>query len=414
MALRGSLQEFGIADAFSLIGSQSKSGRLQVLSGDEQATLHFFEGNVVRTDATRRSKNELLGNMLVRAQVLQAAHIEQALQLQKVSRRRLGDTLVEMGVLTPQDLQVFTRLQSAETVYRVLMWRTGSYAFTPATAAVEGTHPPLRAEVLLMEGFRQMDLWPALRLAVPSYALTFVVKQDLPALLAAAPQAEADDFALDFGEAPAAPAAIAPAAPATVSLKNLGPNELLVFNLVRPQLDVQRLIDLSRLGEFATCQAVANLLAADILVAVQPVVQASSSAAAKVGGKKASSEGVLSFGIRGPLKVLGVCALWALICSSGLPPLRLHFLETALSAAPDAPGTPPPSNALQAQLALGTQRHLQQALSAYHSHTGHYPERLEVLVQEKLLTADQLQYPFQEPYLYTVQPQGYVLTRPLR
>jgi hypothetical protein len=409
MALRGSLQDFGIADAFSLIGSQGKSGGLQVLSGDEQATLHFFEGNVVRTEATRRSKTDLLGNMLVRAQVVQPSHIEQALQLQRVSRRRLGDTLVEMGALTLQDLQAFTRLQSAETVYRVLLWRTGSYSFTPATAPVENAHPPLRAEVLLMEGFRQIDLWPALRLAVPSYALTFAVKQDLPALMAAAPQGDADDFALDVGEAPATPS---PAAvPVAASLKDIGPNELQVFKLVRPQHDVQRLIDLSRLGEFATCQAVANLLAAEVIVAVPPAAQARPSAASTVGGINAGSKATLSLGIQGPLKMLGIWVLWAAICSAGLPPLRPHIFEQWFSSALTA--ADPVPNALQTQLALGTQRRLQQAPSAYRSHTGHYPESLQVLVQERLLTAAQLQYPFQGPYLYAVQPQGYVLTRPL-
>src|SRR4051812_25031853 len=129
MALRGTLKDFGIADVFSLIGSQNKTGQLVVQGKDEKVTLHFVDGGVVNSEATGRKRQDLIGNILVRAEVLTEAELRAALDLQKGSGRHLGDHLLTMGRVSTADLQTFAKLQSTETVYRVFLWRAGTYEF---------------------------------------------------------------------------------------------------------------------------------------------------------------------------------------------------------------------------------------------------------------------------------------------
>src|SRR5690606_8177095 len=107
----------------------------------------------------------------------------------------------------------------------------------------EPDHDVIRSESVLMEGFRQVDEWPAIRRKITGYELTFEPLQDLDALIAAAPAA--DDLSLDdafgkFGEESDSGGS---------GLKNIGSHERAVYQLIKPGRDVQKIIDLSRLGE---------------------------------------------------------------------------------------------------------------------------------------------------------------------
>ena len=57
-----------------------------------------------------------------------------------------------------------TALQTTETVYRLFHWKSGTYEFEPGDVEWDReTVTPLRAESVLMEGFRQVDEWPLVR-----------------------------------------------------------------------------------------------------------------------------------------------------------------------------------------------------------------------------------------------------------
>ena len=260
MALRGTLSNFGVADVFCLIGAHNKTGVLQVYSQDEQVVVYLQQGGVVHTVATRRQSGELLGHMLVRAALIDEAQLEGALQRQRACSQRLGEHLLEMQALQKANLDAVLRLQSAETIFRVFSWRLGSYAFDQTAALPGVVHAPVRADSLLMAGVRQADNWPTLRQTLPNYALTFE-QAATPDAVAAQGRAAASitdelDFAIDMSR-PAAPAAAGAEVPASI-----GPDEQHIYALVAPGRNVQKLIDLSVLGEFATCQALCNLLRA--------------------------------------------------------------------------------------------------------------------------------------------------------
>ncbi len=138
------------------------------------------------------------------------------------------------------------QLQFNETLYRLFTWKTGTYEFEQGPVHHD-THDldPVRAESVLMEGFRMVDEWPVIRKRIPRYDLVFAPGKYLP------PEGGPGDAAAEFA--------------------SIGPSERRVFALVNGYRDVRKLIDLSCLGEFETCKALCNLVNLGHLTALMPV-----------------------------------------------------------------------------------------------------------------------------------------------
>jgi hypothetical protein len=255
MALSGTLKDFGIADILQLIGHQTKTGRLTLKSGGDEVEVYFIEGNVVfATEKGRTSKN-LLGNLLLRAELLSQEQLDDALGTQQRTLKRLGDILVESEVVTHTQLAQMMRLQTTETLYKLFSWKNGSYEFSqeevdPAKSAFD----PIRAESILLEGFRRMDEWPALKKKVPWADATFeklkdLDTRDLPSIDDGGLGLDGSD---DAGEGK--------------------PTERhkLIYRLAVGGKDVQRLVDASRVGEFEALKTLNDLLEWGFLKAVPP------------------------------------------------------------------------------------------------------------------------------------------------
>src|SRR5688500_8645830 len=98
MALKGTLKDFGIADILQLIGQQQKTGMLHLTTKEQEVHVGFKDGNIVKAETTTRNKKDLIGNMLVRAEIISEQQLMSALDAQKRSLKRLGDVLVAMNM----------------------------------------------------------------------------------------------------------------------------------------------------------------------------------------------------------------------------------------------------------------------------------------------------------------------------
>jgi len=252
LALSGTLKDFGIADILQLIGHQTKTGRLTLTSGAEVVEIFFIDGNVVfASDKARNSKN-LLGNLLLRAEMLSEAQLQEALGIQQRTLKRLGDILVEMGAVTHVQLGQMMRLQTTETLYKLFSWKSGSYEFSQEDVdAARSTFEAVRAESILLEGFRRMDEWPALKKKVPWMDATFRVVRDLDTR--DLPPIDDGEMGID-GEQDGKPSE----------------RHKLVYRLAAGGKDVQRVIDASRIGEFEALKAINDLVQWGYLELVAP------------------------------------------------------------------------------------------------------------------------------------------------
>jgi DNA-binding transcriptional ArsR family regulator len=382
VALSGTLKDFGIADILQLIGHQTKTGRLTLKSGGEEVEVFFIDGNVVfASDKSRNSKN-LLGSLLLRAELLSAEQLEEALGVQQRTLKRLGDILVDNGAVTQQQLGQMMRLQTTETLYKLFAWKNGSYEFSQEDVdPSRSTFDAVRAESILLEGFRRMDEWPALKKKVPWQDATFdrlreLDTRDLPSI---------DDggLGLDGEEGEGKPTE----------------KHKLVYRLAVGGKDVQRVVDASRIGEFEALKSINDLCEWGFLRLVPPP----SGAAALTQGIKSSGRKLARSG-----------ALLRLALSLAFFVATLFLVKELAPQLGAARAENPARRGAVARLISHDQLvRLESALELYKTEHGEYPLNLKALTESQLVTERDLSYPYRETYYYRRTQQGFVLLPPL-
>ena len=373
MALKGTLKDFGIAEILQLIGQQAKSGVLHLESKDDAIHIAIADGNVVRAESAGRKTHERLGNRLVRAGIITAEELEHALDVQKRSLRRLGDVLVELELVTTTDLREMTALQTTETIYRLFHWKSGTYEFEAGDVEWDReTVTPLRAESVLMEGFRQVDEWPLIRRRITSGAMTFERLRELEPEGPPGRRGRGGEFA------------------------NLGPNERRVHELALPGRTVEKIVDLSRLGEFEASKALLSLVNLGYLRAVAPSRRATATAGAYAQHWPARLR-------RGAERALATVAIAAVLAALVTWVDRRGLAQGEIG-----------DNAAQRFLARYQLEQLRGALEVYRLERGEYPERLQALVEAELVSGRELRYPWTQEYFYRRGPGGrFVLLPPV-
>src|SRR5262245_23044257 len=119
MALRGTLQDFSLADIFQLIGIQKKTGVLTLKSASETVTVSFVEGQVVGADSTSRRLEDRLGSVLAKSGRISEAQLQEALKIQASTLRRLGNILVEQKFIDAKVLSEALAVQISQMIYRL-------------------------------------------------------------------------------------------------------------------------------------------------------------------------------------------------------------------------------------------------------------------------------------------------------
>src|SRR5436190_8372129 len=380
MALSGTLKDFGIADILQLIGHQTKTGRLLLKTGGHEVEVFFIEGNVVFASEKARDSKDLLGSLLLGAELLSKEQLDEALGTQQRTMKRLGDILVESEVVTRAQIAQMMRLQTTETLYKLFGWKNGSYEFAqedvdPAKSIFE----PIRAESILLEGFRRMDEWPALKRKVPWMAATFEKLKDLDV----ASLSTTGEILADGGE-DGKPSA----------------RHKRVYKLAMAGKTVQQVADASKLGEFEALKAVQELIEWEFLRLVAPPK-----------GAKALAEGLR----KGDQSAISWArAVVRLALSLAFFAATLLLVRMVAPRLGTARGDLPARRGAVARLVSRDQVVRREgALGLYKTERGEYPASLRALVEGQVVAEQDLRYPWKEPYYYRRTPQGFVLLPPL-
>ncbi|GAC1542075.1 MAG: hypothetical protein NVS2B9_09110 [Myxococcales bacterium] len=387
MALSGTLKDFGIADILQLIGHQTKTGSLLLKNAREEVEVSFIEGNVVFASAKVRETQDFLGALLLRADLLTEQQLEQALQQQQRSLKRLGDILLELKLVSRAALSQMMRLQTTETLYKLFRWKDGTYEFTQREIdAGKGSFDPIRAESILLEGFRRVDEWPAVRKRIPWDDATCERTQDLD--LSDLPPLADGGLAPDAeGEGEGKPSA----------------RHKLIYRLAEPGRTVRKIADMARMGEFETLKAMNQLVDWNYLRILPPA--RGTAAAVKglaEGGRTLAGSGLFA-------RVLLAAVVFAATLLLGRAAGQAFAASRAEAHAR--------RGAAARLLARDQIVRIEGALEVYRVEHGEYPAELRALIDDRVLAEGDLSYPFPEPYSYrrTGQgpQQGFVLLPPL-
>ena len=102
-----------------------KTGLLHFTRGEERGSVCFTQGNIVYGQSNIKECH--LGETLVRHGLLTYWDLERAREVMDVTGRRLGQVLVDLGILDASGLEDALALHVREVLLTVFSWREGSY-----------------------------------------------------------------------------------------------------------------------------------------------------------------------------------------------------------------------------------------------------------------------------------------------
>jgi hypothetical protein len=169
----------GLVDVINFILSNQWSGQLAIVDGLARKTIYFRRGDV-RGGASNVSEDRL-GAILYRYGVVTDQQLQEALQAAGPSGR-LGQVLVERGLMTAHDLYKYVRKQVEEIFFSLLVQRAGSFYFY----RTDEDHGPvsqllLPTKQLLFDGVRRIDELSYFRAKLPSPDLVLQRRHPEPA-----------------------------------------------------------------------------------------------------------------------------------------------------------------------------------------------------------------------------------------
>src|SRR5512139_553310 len=125
--MSGDLAEGVLPDLLRQSYVGRRNGTLTLARGQERQSLRFRHGHIV--NAHTNVVEERLGEMLVRRGVLSEADLARATEVVVRNRRRLGEVLLEMGLIDASGIEDAVALHVHEMLTRVFAWPEGTYAF---------------------------------------------------------------------------------------------------------------------------------------------------------------------------------------------------------------------------------------------------------------------------------------------
>jgi hypothetical protein len=171
MALVGNIQDFGLSDFLYLVDRGYKTGCLHLTRGNDAAVLFFEKGKLIfASQGTGGQK----GDLLVQLGKITPQQLEQARQLQSRNGNgmSLSQALVSENIISQDELQqsLQTHIEEA-VVYGLFGWPDGEFRFEHGQKPEPDTPVmpvPVPVEHLIMEGVRRIDEWGRIKDRIPS------------------------------------------------------------------------------------------------------------------------------------------------------------------------------------------------------------------------------------------------------
>lgn len=228
MAIKGSLKEASLPDVIQLLALGRKTGCLAVADRQNFGYTYFDDGKI--TFASIVNRRDRIGDLLVRNGRITDVQLRQAVDRQAGDRdRKLGEILVELGMITRAELEDHIRVQVEEAVYYLFTWSSGTFNFEVGVRPErEDFLVSINPESLLLEGARRVDEWSLIAKKIPTLDIVF----------------EADQARLQEAGV------------------RLSDEQELILPLLNGRNDVQDVVDESGLVEFEVGKAIYGLLSA--------------------------------------------------------------------------------------------------------------------------------------------------------
>ena len=166
MSLSGNIEDVSVADALQFIHLGGRTGTLTLTCGAAKAGIGFHQGRIVNAWAPGGKR---LGELLIEAGILQQATLDEALRRQEAEhpRRSIGQILVAMNAVDSETIYRTVEQQIERTVYDLVTWNQGTFHFAlddlkpiDDIAVIPGDvirHLNLDTQMVLLDALRIFD-----------------------------------------------------------------------------------------------------------------------------------------------------------------------------------------------------------------------------------------------------------------
>ncbi len=127
MGFTGNFETLPIAEVFSLLYTSKKSGVLNCTTEDEFLRFHIFNGKLIKIESS--TDRLLLGEILVRKNLVKRQDLSYGLQLQKDVGKPIGEILVELNMIGPNHVHNALEFQLEENMFKIVEWGVGKFIF---------------------------------------------------------------------------------------------------------------------------------------------------------------------------------------------------------------------------------------------------------------------------------------------
>jgi hypothetical protein len=153
VTITADIEDLTVADFMMLLAQNQKTGQLTIENGDNRLKLAFRDGAIIYAAST--GIRETVGAMLVGRELITEEQLKTALQRQKEQEGTalLGNILIEMGVVTAEDLNKVVFLQFQNVIREALPWAEGVGTYNPMDIPDLGAVRVDPQEMILETGF---------------------------------------------------------------------------------------------------------------------------------------------------------------------------------------------------------------------------------------------------------------------
>ncbi|MCW5829219.1 MAG: response regulator [Deltaproteobacteria bacterium] len=126
---QGTFAETPFAEVIGSIVTEKRTGTLTAIKAKVRKTFGFVHGALTGIQSNLLS--EVLGRLLVAEGKITQTQCDDTRLISKQRKKRHGDVLVELGLLTADELQAALNRQHAEKFENCFSWAAGEYSFVP-------------------------------------------------------------------------------------------------------------------------------------------------------------------------------------------------------------------------------------------------------------------------------------------
>lgn len=336
MALQGNLQDFSVSEILQLLGTQQKTGCLLLKRDSESLSIYVSEGRVVSArDPGMRADDPLIA-FLRGIHRLPEEQYRGLLTLNRETGRDLEDLLLNGRYMEQEELSSYVERQILDTLLRLARWEQGTYRFDPAVTWKGARLVKLSTEGALIEAARRVD--------------------------------EAKRFQSHFAD----PHKVLGVRDLPDPEEPLSDEERELFGIIDGRHTIAEVTEAAPLTEYETHEALHRMIEAgwvEICGRRDPGLVAEAPPRPTPVQRRAVARELL-------VSAVALVVVAALLAGG-------HLVTRATTAEPPA-----------TDVFVATQmRDLRKVLELYERENGHYPERLEQLVEDRWLSAGEVTVP---------------------